>query len=264
MTEGVRSRYAFDGRVAVVTGGARGIGLACIRAFLEGGARVVLADRDEASMAAVVEKLAHPPDRLMTISLDVAQEASVQRGMDCIVERYGSIHSIVNNAGICTLSLAVDLQTGDWDRVLAVNLRGPWLCAKHGVKHMHDGGAIVNIASQAARRAQRFTAHYSASKMGVIGLTRALAVEFAPQVRVNAVSPGTIQSDMIQAEIDWRVEHGHDGEGDAVREDWLRRIPMGRFQPASAVANAVIWLCSDLAGETTGETINVSGGAVME
>jgi len=175
----------------------------------------------------------------------------------------GGLDVIVNNAGICTLNLALELPLEDWDRVLAVNLRGPWLCAKHGVPLMRNGGAIVNIASQAAQRAQKFTAHYSASKMGVIGLTRALAIELAPAIRVNAISPGTIQTDMIQNEVDWRISKGFDDDADAVMRGWMDRIPMGRFQKAEHIARAILFLASDEASETTGETLNVSGGAVM-
>jgi NAD(P)-dependent dehydrogenase (short-subunit alcohol dehydrogenase family) len=129
---------------------------------------------------------------------------------------------------------------------------------------MGPGAAIVNVASQAARRAQRFTAHYSASKMGVIGLTRALALEFAPDVRVNAVSPGTIDTDMIQHEVNWRVARGHDPSGDAVMHDWLSRIPLGRFQQAEEIATAIVFLASPGASAITGDTLNVSCGAVME
>jgi len=183
--------------------------------------------------------------------------------MAMVGRTFSGLDVIVNNAAICTLNLAVDLSVEDWDRVLGVNLRGPWLCAKHGVPLMTRGGAIVNVASQAAQRAQRFTVHYSASKMGLIGLTRALAVELAPRIRVNAVSPGTIHTDMIQHEIDWRVSHGFDADGAEVMKDWLNRIPMGRFQRSQDIADAILFLSSDYSSQTTGETLNVSGGAVM-
>jgi NAD(P)-dependent dehydrogenase (short-subunit alcohol dehydrogenase family) len=194
---------------------------------------------------------------------DVSDEGSVRSLMEQVGKAFGRLDVIVNNAGICTLNLALNLSVEEWDRVLAVNLRGPWLCVKHGVPLMREGGAIVNIASQAAQRAQKFTAHYSASKMGVIGLTRALAVELAPAIRVNAISPGTIQTDMIQSEIDWRIRHGFDEDAAAVMRSWMERIPMGRFQKAEHIARAILFLASDEASETTGETLNVSGGAVM-
>lgn len=254
---------SFDRRVAVVTGGARNIGLATVKAFLARDARVVLVDRDNETVDSAVSSLGVAGDRLIGVSADVSSEESVKALMDRVGAAFGSVSYVVNNAGICTLNLAVDLSVEEWDRVLAVNLRGPWLCVKHALPLMKDGGAVVNIASQAAQRAQRFTAHYSASKMGIIGLTRALAVELAPQIRVNAVSPGTVYTNMIEHEINWRISKGFDSDGEAVKKDWLDRIPMKRFQSADAIAKAILFLCSDDASETTGETLNVSGGAVM-
>jgi NAD(P)-dependent dehydrogenase (short-subunit alcohol dehydrogenase family) len=255
--------YDFSGKVALITGGARNIGLATVRAFAESGARVALVDREEGAARAAASEVAGLPGEVRAFAADVSDEGSVRALMDQVDKTFGRLDVIVNNAGICTLNLALNLGVDEWDRVLAVNLRGPWLCVKHGVPLMRDGGAIVNIASQAAQRAQKFTAHYSASKMGVIGLTRALAVELAPAVRVNAVSPGTIQTDMIQNEIDWRIGHGFDDDAAAVMRGWMERIPMRRFQKAGHIARAILFLASDEASETTGETLNVSGGAVM-
>lgn len=251
----------FEDRVALVTGAARNIGLACAGALHAAGARVVLADLRQDAAAEAAASLSGG-DRLLPLGVDVADEGSVVALMERVGAEWGALHHLVNNAGIATLNLARDLSVAEWDAVLGVNLRGPWLCVKHALPLMPEG-SVVNIASQAAQRAQRFTAHYSASKMGVIGLTRALAVELAPHVRVNAVSPGTIDTDLIQREVDWRVSRGHDPDEAAVREDWMRRVPMGRFQKPEAIARAVLWLLSDEASETTGETLNVSGGAVM-
>ena len=146
-----------------------------------------------------------------------------------------------------------------------MNLKGLWLCTKHFLRLVgKDSGAIVNVASQAAKRAQKFTAHYSASKMGVIGFTRAVAVEVAPNIRVNAVSPGTIDTPMIQQEIDWRIARGENADAEAVRRQWLDRIPLGRFQAPEDIAKVILFLASDEASEITGNTINVSGGAVMD
>lgn len=255
--------YDFSGKVAVVTGGARNIGLATVKAFAESNGRVALVDRDEVSARDSVDRLGFPVGQVKPFAADVSDETSVKDLMQRLEKAFGGLDVIVNNAGICTLNLALDLSVEEWDSVLGVNLRGPWLCVKHGVPLMKNGGAVVNVASQAAQRAQRFTAHYSASKMGIIGLTRALAVELAPKIRVNAVSPGTIQTDMIQNEIDWRIRNGFDEDADMVMKGWLERIPMGRFQEAGHIATAVLFLASDEASETTGETLNVSGGAVM-
>ncbi len=254
--------YDFNEKVALVTGGARNIGLATVKAFADSGAKVVLVDREESAARAAAD-LAATLNQVQAFAADISDEDSVRSMMEWVKKEFGRLDVIVNNAGICTLNLALNLTVEEWDRVLAVNLRGPWLCVKHGVPLMHDGGAIVNIASQAAQRAQKFTAHYSASKMGIIGLTRALAVELAPAIRVNAISPGTIHNDLIQSEIDWRISHGFDEDPAAVMRGWLDRIPMGRFQKAKHIARAILFLASDEASETTGETLNVSGGAVM-
>lgn len=255
--------YDFSGKVALVTGGARNIGLATVRAFAESGAKVALVDREERSAQEAAAGIQASSGEVRAFAADVSDEDSVRSLMEQVGSTFGRLDVIVNNAGICTLNLALNLGVDEWDRVMAVNLRGPWLCVKHGVPLMREGGAIVNIASQAAQRAQKFTAHYSASKMGVIGLTRALAVELAPAIRVNAISPGTIQTDMIQNEIDWRIGHGFDDDAAAVMRGWMDRIPMGRFQQADHIARAILFLSSDEASETTGETLNVSGGAVM-
>ena len=255
--------YDFSGKVALVTGGARNIGLATVKAFARSGANVALVDRETSAASAAAAEVPSSLGRVEAFAADVSDEASVRALMEQLERTFGRLDVIVNNAGICTLNLALNLSVDEWDRVLAVNLRGPWLCVKHGVPLMRDGGAVINIASQAAQRAQKFTAHYSASKMGVIGLTRALALELAPAIRVNAVSPGTIQTDMIQNEIDWRIRHRFDDNAAAVMRSWMDRIPMGRFQQADDIARAILFLASDEASETTGETLNVSGGAVM-
>ncbi|MEM8664112.1 MAG: SDR family oxidoreductase [Pseudomonadota bacterium] len=256
-------------RTVLVTGAAQGIGRATCRAFRAEGARVAYLDLDKARAEAAAREDGPSEDGsghggAIALAADVSDEASVKAALAEIEQAFGTLDVLVNNAGICTLDLAVDLSVADWDRVLGVNLRGPFLMAKHSRRLMGPGSAIINVASQAARRAQRFTAHYSASKMGLIGLTRALALEFAPDVRVNAVSPGTIDTEMIQHEVNWRVSHGHDADGKAIIEDWLNRIPLGRFQDAEEIAAAIVFLASPGASAITGDTLNVSCGAVME
>lgn len=253
----------FAGRVAVITGAGRGIGQATADAFRREGARVVYLDSNEAAATAAAGRAVEGGEGL-GLACDVSKAADVAAAIAATRDRFGGIDIVVNNAGICTLNLAVDLSEEEWDRVMAVNVKGMWLMCKYALPVMGEGGAIVNIASQAARRAQRFTAHYSASKMAVIGFTRALAVEAAPRVRVNAVSPGTIGTDMIQHEVNWRVSRNFDPTPESVERGWLDRIPMGRYQKPEHVARTILFLASDDASETTGECVNVSGGAVME
>jgi len=253
----------FDQKVCIVTGGAGHIGRAIVDGLLQEGARVAIFDRFQEGMDTAIAGLDEKSKRVLKIPCQIAQEDSVRDAIAEVVTRWERIDVLVNNAGVCTLNSALELSVQEWDLVLGVNLRGAWLCVKHAAVRMPSGSAIINIASQAAQRAQKFTAHYSASKMGLIGLTRALAVELAPHIRVNAISPGTIHTQMIQHEIDWRIARGVDNNAEEVMNDWLRRIPLGRFQPAEAIAKAVMFLASDQASETTGETLNVSGGAVM-
>lgn len=257
----------FADRTCIVTGGARNIGYATVNAFLEEGARVAIVDRDEAAVLKAATSLtAEDPsraDRLLAVPCDITKEEAVAGAMADIEARFGSIDVLVNNAGVCTLSPALELTVEAWDLVLGVNLKGMWLCVKHAAPRMRQDGAVVNVASQAAQRAQKFTAHYSASKMGVIGLTRALAVELGPNIRVNAISPGTIETDMIQQEVDWRIARKVDHDAAAVMTGWLDRIPLGRFQQPEHIASGILFLASREASEITGETLNVSGGAVM-
>ncbi|MEQ8966941.1 MAG: SDR family oxidoreductase [Azospirillaceae bacterium] len=254
----------FEGKAVAVTGGARNIGRAIGEAFAREGAAVALLDRDGAAAEATATEIAGATGATVVgIACDVSREDAVAGAIGAVLDRLGRLDVAVNNAGICTLALATELEEADWDRVLAVNLKGAWLVAKHGAPAMTRGGAIVNLASQAAQRAQKFTAHYSASKMGIIGLTRALSVELAPDIRVNAVSPGTVVNDLIDQEVAWRIARGENRDREDVMKQWMDRIPLGRFQEAADIARGVVFLASDDAREITGETLNISGGAVM-
>ena len=253
----------FTEKAVLVTGAARNIGLEISRAFCREGAHVALLDHDARTLANSTAELESTYGNVIGIECDVSSEASVQSAIDRVHRQFGRIDVVVNNAGVCTLALATDLDEKDWDRVLAVNLKGPFLMAKHAAPRMMTGGCIINIASQAAQRAQKFTAHYSASKMGIIGLTRALAVELSPRIRVNAVSPGTVPNDLIDQEVNWRISVGENTDREDVMKQWMDRIPMGRFQTGEHIAKGIAFLASEDASEITGETLNISGGAVM-
>jgi meso-butanediol dehydrogenase/(S,S)-butanediol dehydrogenase/diacetyl reductase len=254
----------FENKVVIVTGGAQGIGAAVAGRFFQEGASIVLIDKSE-KVKEYATILDPSEKRALPLITDIRVEMEVQRALQTARDRFDKLDVLINNAGVCTLNLCVDLSESEWDLVLGVNLKGLWLCTKHFLRLVgKHSGAIVNVASQAAKRAQKFTAHYSASKMGVIGFTRAVAVEVAPNIRVNAVSPGTIDTPMIQQEIDWRIARGENADAEAVRRQWLDRIPLGRFQAPEDIAKVILFLASDEASEITGNTINVSGGAVMD
>lgn len=246
----------------IVTGGAGGIGSATCELFLNYSANVYLVDNDKEKIKKIKKKLNHP--NLYCFSLDITSEKDVKNFYKKIEKKNLNINHLINNAGVATLNLCKDLSVEEWDLVMNVNLKGMFLMTKHAIPLFKLDSSIVNISSQAARRAQKFTSHYNASKMGVIGFTRALALELAPDVRVNAISPGTIGTDMINNEINWRIKHGWDKSKSEVEKDWLDRIPLGRYQMPENIAKVIVNVCSTEFSETTGETINVSGGAVME
>jgi len=252
----------FKNNNIVVTGGAGGIGSATCKMFLNLSANVYLIDKNQKSINKVLKKINHP--KLKYFNFDITIEKDVKNFYKEIANKNFKIDHLINNAGVATLNLCKDLTVEEWDLIMNVNLKGMFLMTKHAIPLFKKGSSIINISSQAARRAQKFTSHYSASKMGVIGFTRALALELAPDVRVNAVSPGTIGTDMINNEINWRIKHGWDKTKKNVEKNWLDRIPLGRYQMPENIAKVIISVCSEQFSETTGETINVSGGAVME
>lgn len=256
------SELDFKNKNIIVTGGAGGIGAATCKLFLELSANVFLIDNNEQSIEKVKEKIKHP--NLKFYNFDITLEEQVSNFYHKIKNDNQSIDHLINNAGVATLNLCKDLSVEEWDLVMNVNLKGMFLMTKHAIPLFNKGSSIVNISSQAARRAQKFTSHYNASKMGVIGFTRAIALELAPDVRVNAISPGTIGTEMINNEINWRINKGWDKTKEEVEKDWLDRIPLGRYQMPHNIAKVIVSLCSSQFSETTGETINVSGGAVME
>lgn len=252
----------FKSKIIIVTGGAGGIGQATCEAFLQSKATVLCVDNNKEKISKF--RKANDSKNLLFFDLDITEEKKVKDFYNQVKSDHGGLDHLINNAGVATLNLCKDLSVDDWDLVMRVNLRGMFLMTKHAIPIFNDKGSILNISSQAARRAQRFTSHYNASKMGVIGFTRAVALELAPKIRVNAISPGTIGTEIIDNEINWRINRGYEKTREEVEHDWLHRIPMGRYQMPEDIAKAIVGFCSNTFSETTGETLNVSGGAVME
>ncbi|MDC3131409.1 SDR family oxidoreductase [Pelagibacteraceae bacterium] len=252
----------FESKIIIVTGGAGGIGKATCEAFIKSKAKVLCVDNNKDRIRKYKEE--NKSENLYFHELDITEEKNVKNFYDEVKSNFNGLDHLINNAGIATLNLCKDLSVEDWDLVMRVNLRGMFLMTKHAIPIFNDKGSILNISSQAARRAQRFTSHYNASKMGVIGFTRAVALELAPKIRVNAISPGTIGTEIIDNEINWRIDRGYEKTREEVEHDWLHRIPMGRYQMPQDIARAIVGFCSNTFSETTGETLNVSGGAVME
>ena len=239
------------GKVAIVTGGTRGIGLAIARLLAEDGASVVVSGRDAARLEAAVKDLESLGAPAMAVAADAAKREDADRLVEATRERFGRLDVLVNNAGITRDQLLVRMKDDDWDQVLDTNLRGVFLMTRAVGKVMmrQKSGRIINIASTAGAMGNPGQVNYSAAKAGVIGLTKAAGRELAHwNILVNAVAPGLIETDMaasIPAEA---------------REAMLQQVPLKRIGQGREVAEVVRFLAGDGASYITGQTIHVNGG----
>jgi NAD(P)-dependent dehydrogenase (short-subunit alcohol dehydrogenase family) len=251
-----------DGRVAIVTGAASGIGAAIARAFVDEGARVVVADRDGAAAARTAGAFG---DAAFAFDVDVTQEARVQALVQATLARFGGIDILVNNAGIMRKAYVKDMTEALWDAVVDVNLKATFLCSKAVLAAMIAArrGRIINIASIAAKVGEPTASAYSAAKWGVLGFTRSLALEVAQyDILVNAICPGPIPTPLGQQ--GWR--DGAEVQGvplDAVMARVNSRSPLGRLGTTEQVARMALFVASDDCDFTTGAAFNVDGGIVM-
>ncbi len=236
-------------RTALVTGGARGIGLAITERLVADGARVMIADLDGASMKEITNR---PGESVAALVADVTQAAHVERVVKAPVERWGRLDIVVNNAGITGRSFPIqDLTDDDWNKVIAADLTSVFLVCRAAIRHMlgTGGGRIVNIASIAGKEGNPTLVPYSAAKAGVIGLTKALAKEVATKnVFVNAVAPAVIGTDLLKQMEPSTVDL------------LVSKIPMGRVGTPQEVAALVAWLASDECSFSTGAVYDLSGG----
>ena len=251
--------HDFDGRVAVVTGGARGIGWATVQALVQGGAKPVILERDADALAQAHDTLARQAVTAMTECLDVTDTAAVDAAFARVAARFGRLDILVNNAGIGRRKPAVDLSDADWQAVVDVNLNAVFACSRAAARLMLPArrGAIVNVASMMGLSGGGLypNAAYHATKGAVVNLTRALAVEWAAQgIRVNAVAPTWVRTDLTQTLL--------------ADPALLRRIedvtPMRCLAEPSDVADAIAFLASDRARLITGHTLPVDGGFLAQ
>jgi len=249
------SGKALDGKVAIVTGGSRGIGAAIAALLAEDGAAVVVSGRDAERLERVAKALESEGRAALGVVADVSSREDADRLVDAAKQRFGRVDILVNNAGITRDALLVRMKDEDWDRVMEVNLRGAFLMTRAVTKAMvrqKSGGRIINITSTAGAMGNPGQANYSAAKAGLIGLTKSAARELAHwSILVNAVAPGLIETDMaakIPAEA---------------RDALLAQVPLKRIGTAREVAEMVGFLAGDGAAYITGQVFHVNGGLYM-
>jgi NAD(P)-dependent dehydrogenase (short-subunit alcohol dehydrogenase family) len=253
----------FELERVVVTGAARGIGFVVAQRFADEGARVALIDREESDLRAAAEKLSMFGDRIATVACDLSDADQIAACAETCRDLLGGVDHLVNNAGIGRSEPLASSDNDFIDTVLSVNLRAVLLLTRDLLPLVPRDAtsSIVNISSQAAKKGQAALTAYSASKAGVLGFTISLAQELAPDIRVNAVCPGQVSTDMMKVNIE-QTSREQSISYDEAFAQWAQPIPMKRFQAPEAIADAVLFLASGRAREITGEALNVSGGLV--
>ena len=243
-----------EGRIALVTGASQGIGRACALALGKAGATVALAARNEAKLADVAAEIEAAGGKAAAFALDVADEASLKAGAKAVLEKFGKVEILVNNAGITRDGLVLRMKRADWDDVLSTNLTGAFLLTQALLSAMlkNRWGRIINISSVVGRTGQAGQVNYAATKSGLIGMTRSLAREVASRgITVNAVAPGYIETPMT-AVLDEKQTAA-----------MMATIPLGRAGTDADIASAVVYLASEGAGYVTGHVLDVNGGMFM-
>ena len=256
-----------QGSVAIVTGGARGIGRGIAYELAKEGARIVVADlpATSADRNETIAQIGKLGSEAIGVDVDVRDYAQCQAMVQAAIDRFGQVDVLVNNAGVISVGFVVGLTEEQWDLVFDVNVKGTFLCSKAVAAHMmqRKSGRIINLSSQAGKSGKAAVSHYCASKWAVLGFTQSLAHEMAPfNVTVNAICPGEVDTHM------WRdvlVPAVAAGRGISKEEAWAevsqKDVPLGRPQTAADMGQAAVFLCK--ADNITGESINVSGGTEM-
>ena len=252
MTHSTTSSSTDDSRVAVVTGGARGIGLAVGRWFLAHGYRVALLDIEGDTLDRTIAEI-DLPDTVLGLRCDVSKPAQVGEAAKAVIARFGRVDALVNNAGVAVFKTALTTSFDEWRHVLGTNLDGTFLCTQAFGALMVDagrGGAVVNVASISGLRASTLRVAYGTSKAAIIHLTKQYAVELGNSgVRVNVIAPGPVETEMA------KLVHSV-----AIRSDYYDTIPLGRYGTPEEMANAIGFLCSEEASFINGQVIAVDGG----
>jgi 3-oxoacyl-[acyl-carrier protein] reductase len=246
--------FSLKDKVALVTGASQGIGRDTALALAEAGAKVAAAARNEEKLAGLVQEITGKGGEAFALKMDVAEAEQIKAGFKTVLEKYGRLDILVNNAAITRDGLAVRMKLEDWDAVIRTNLTGAHLCIQQALPSMMRAraGRIINIASVVAEMGNAGQANYVAAKAGLIGLTKAIAMEISSRnVTVNAVAPGFIESPMT------------DVLPDKVKEELKTRIPLGRMGMGRDVAAAIVFLASNEAAYITGHVLDVNGGLYL-
>jgi 3-oxoacyl-[acyl-carrier protein] reductase len=246
--------FSLKDKLAVVTGASQGIGRETSLALAATGAKVAVAARNEEKLKALVGEISAAGGIALAVRMDVADAEQVKAGFKQVVEKFGRLDILVNNAAITRDGLAVRMKVEDWEAVLRTNLTGAHLCIQQALPTMMKArsGRIINLASVVAEMGNAGQANYVAAKAGLIGLTKAIAIEIASRnITVNAVAPGFIETPMT------------DVLTDNMKEELKKRIPLGRMGSARDVAAAIVFLASDEAGYITGHVLDVNGGLYL-
>ena len=243
--------FSLRDKVALVTGASQGIGRATALALAEAGAKVAVAARNAEKLAALVAEIEGRGGAALAVPMDVADAAQVKTGFQAVLGKFGRLDILVNNAAITRDTLALRMKLEDWDAVLRTNLTGAHLCIQQALGAMlkQRAGRIINLTSVVAETGNAGQANYVASKAGLIGLTRAIAVEVASRsITVNAVAPGFVETPMT------------DVLSQELKDKMKAMIPLGRFGQDREIAAAIVFLASDEAGYITGQVLGINGG----
>jgi 3-oxoacyl-[acyl-carrier protein] reductase len=237
-----------DGKIAIVTGAAAGIGETTARLFAAEGAKVVACDISMEPLEEIVKSIKAEGGEAIAVKCDVSQESDVKEMIQTTIQEFGKINILINNAGITRDTLTPRMTVENWDLVMSINLKGTFLCSKYALAKMERGGKVVNTSS-IATLGNKGQSNYAASKMGVIGLTRTLALEYSrKKICINAIAPGAVDTPMLQA------------VPEKMREKMIEMIPLGEAIPPIDIARAHLFLASDEANFITGQCIFVDGG----
>jgi NAD(P)-dependent dehydrogenase (short-subunit alcohol dehydrogenase family) len=250
---------SLDGKVALVTGAAKGIGRGCAQVLSKHGARIAVVDLDAAAGPLTVKEIEASGGRAVFFRTDVSKSDDVQKTIARLLEVFGRLDVLINNAGYHISKSVEDTSEKEWDYILNTNLKSVFLCSKYAIPHLRKTrGAIVNMSSMVGLVGQRNAGAYSATKGGIIAMTKGMALDFAKDgIRVNCLCPGWVETPLVE---DWFSQQA---DPHAAKEYIYARHPLGRIAATEEIANAVVFLCSEESSFVTGVALSVDGGVTL-